>query len=121
MVASAIRYSCRFVRRGSEHDHDSSWTSGLVVWSLFELGSGPRGVADVSATLCGFVGVVGWVGADWGCKQFASDDEGAIGRFREGNRPIFPYAGVVFNPGTAHDGNGSVLATAWAYKVYGVT
>jgi len=108
MMVSAGRCPCRLVRRGSEHDHDSSWASGLVVCSLFELSPTPGAsqtnlrrcvglwsglfcrvgawctdmsvVSDWRDRLCGRL--VG--GRDWGCKQFfAGGDEGAVRRTRE--------------------------------------
>ena len=42
MMVSAGRCPCRLVRRGSEHDHDPAWASGLVACSLFESQSDPR-------------------------------------------------------------------------------
>ena len=113
MMVSAGRCPCRLVRRGSEHDHDPAWASGLVACSLFESQSDPRSaqtnlqrgvcvwsglfcrvddwcndmsvVNDWRDRLCGRL--VG--GRDWGCKQFAGGDEVAVGCVRERVRRSF--------------------------------
>ena len=108
MMVSAGRCPCRLVRRGSEHDHDPAWASGLVACSLFESQSDPRsaqtnlqrGVCVWSGLFCRVDGwcndmsvVDGWRdrlcgrlvgGGETGvANSFAGGDEGAVRRTRE--------------------------------------